>query len=422
MPHQPAATILRSRRHQVALAALASLLAVTVPAPGAGLWLYERGTPDNGMSAAGRAASALDASTAGGNPAGMTRLTQPELLLGLQPMYVDARFGANGSTNVAGDNGGNAGGFIPAGGFNYVQPLSENWRFGLSAGSYFGLGEDFGDTWVGRYYLQDASLTTFSLSPVAAYKVNDWLSIGGGPVLMLGQLSQHAALRRPGAGDGQLVIKSETLGVGGGAGVLVEPVQGTRFGLTYMSPIDLNFNDVIDSSDPSSIAANNNLDLDMTIPQAVMFSVYQDITKRWAVMGNLGWQDWSEFGNTDFSVAGRIDKSGTVDLNYDDTYHVALGTKYAFTDEWAGMCGIAYDTSPVDDENRTLALPLSYEIRYSVGLEYKFTANQTIGLAYTLVDCGTPSVTQSDPVRGTVSGEFGSSYLHIATLTYDIRF
>ena len=40
---------------------------LTIPslATAAGLWLYELGTPDSGMASAGRAALAIDASTAG---------------------------------------------------------------------------------------------------------------------------------------------------------------------------------------------------------------------------------------------------------------------------------------------------------------------------------------------------------------------
>ncbi|MGB8720396.1 MAG: hypothetical protein WCD46_13880, partial [Desulfobacterales bacterium] len=49
-------------------------LLLGTPAWGAGLWLYEIGTPDLGTAAAGRAALASDASTAGTNPAGMARL------------------------------------------------------------------------------------------------------------------------------------------------------------------------------------------------------------------------------------------------------------------------------------------------------------------------------------------------------------
>ena len=55
------------------------LLAIIVMGRGqafaGGLWMYEGSIPDMGMANAGRAASALDASTAFGNPAGMTGLT-----------------------------------------------------------------------------------------------------------------------------------------------------------------------------------------------------------------------------------------------------------------------------------------------------------------------------------------------------------
>ena len=42
------------------------------PAMAAGFWIYEMGTPDLGAVSAGRAASAQDAATVFGNPAGMT--------------------------------------------------------------------------------------------------------------------------------------------------------------------------------------------------------------------------------------------------------------------------------------------------------------------------------------------------------------
>ena len=52
----------------IALALCVTLVASSVQA--AGLYLYEIGTPDLGLAAAGRAALAQDASTVVGNPAG----------------------------------------------------------------------------------------------------------------------------------------------------------------------------------------------------------------------------------------------------------------------------------------------------------------------------------------------------------------
>ena len=72
------------RRHFPHPLFLCAVFAGALSVQGAGLWLYERGTPDSMTGVAGRAASALEASTAVGNPAGMTRLEKPELILGLQ--------------------------------------------------------------------------------------------------------------------------------------------------------------------------------------------------------------------------------------------------------------------------------------------------------------------------------------------------
>ena len=47
-----------------------------------GLYLYEMGTSDLGLAAAGTAARAEDASTLYSNPAGMTRLTGDQVTVG----------------------------------------------------------------------------------------------------------------------------------------------------------------------------------------------------------------------------------------------------------------------------------------------------------------------------------------------------
>src|SRR5918996_1554022 len=76
------------------------------PALAAGFWLYEMGTPDLGTASAGRAALAKDAATVFGNPAGMTRLDDSQLLIGVQLVAGDVRFDRGPDTTVSGGNGG----------------------------------------------------------------------------------------------------------------------------------------------------------------------------------------------------------------------------------------------------------------------------------------------------------------------------
>ena len=130
------------------------------PAWAGGVWLYEGGTPDLGTAGAGRAALAEDASTAGANPAGMTRLDRSQMLAAVQGLYVNSRFDTE-LAGFGGGDGGNAGGFVPSGGLHYVHLVTDDFRLGISTGSYFGLGVDYSDDWSGRYYTTEAELLTY---------------------------------------------------------------------------------------------------------------------------------------------------------------------------------------------------------------------------------------------------------------------
>ena len=82
------------------------------PAWAGGVMLYQFGSPDVGLAAAGYAARAQDASTVFTNPAGMSRLEKSQVLGGLQALYGDVKFSPNASTTVSGATAG-----MPSGGF-----------------------------------------------------------------------------------------------------------------------------------------------------------------------------------------------------------------------------------------------------------------------------------------------------------------
>ena len=105
--------------------------AVGAPAMAAGFWLYEMGTPDLGTASAGRAASAKDAATVFGNPAGMTSLDRSQLLVGTQLVVGDVHFDRGSDTTVAGGNGGNASGAIPGASFFYAHSVTPAFKLGL---------------------------------------------------------------------------------------------------------------------------------------------------------------------------------------------------------------------------------------------------------------------------------------------------
>src|SRR5215831_1847329 len=196
-------------------------LSVTQTARAGGLILYEIATPDVGLASAGYASRADDASTLFKNPAGMTRLDGVQLQGGLQALYGSVYFSHDPSTSprLGTDNGKNAVNWLPAAGLFATMPLGERWHVGLGLFSYFGSALDYGDNWVGRYYVQKSALIGESLMPSVSFKATDWLSIGAGLNAMYGYLDSHTAVNNLIGPDGQMRLKNTTWGFGGDVGV-----------------------------------------------------------------------------------------------------------------------------------------------------------------------------------------------------------
>lgn len=398
---------------------------------GAGLWVYEMANPDMGTASAGRGATAADASVAMFNPAGMTKLDRSQLFAGIQGSLLDVKFDVNESTFGGGD-GGNAGDFIPAGSLAYVYSVNPKLKLGISVASFFGLGIEYDDDWAGRYFVREASFLTLNISPGIGYQINKWLSLGGGATVLYAKLDQKTAINNqlidPGVPDGEIKIEDDDVGYGFNLGTLIEPREDLRFSLTYRSEVEVEFKEVADIKGigPNLQAlldligvTSEKVDLEMELPQEVLISGYYDLTDKVALVASAGWQDWSAFGKTTVTVRSTNTTSFEEDRNFKDTWHVAIGARYRFADPWLWSVGFAYDSSPVDDEDRTPDMPLDRQIRLATGLQYDWNENVTIGGAYTYIDLGDAEIDQQGgALQGNLKGDYRTNHVH--TLAFNL--
>lgn len=399
----------------------------------AGLWLYEMGTPDVGTASAGMTSRAQDAATAFANPAGMTRLQESQFMVGVQPIYSEIKSDVDVATFGGGD-GGNAGGFVPAGGLFYVHSLSQDLKLGFSAGSYLGLGVDFDNDWAGRYYIQKEEFTTAFANGSVGYRVTDWLSLGAGVSIIHGKLEYQAALNNQldGGADGRLKFDDTDADIGFNAGLLIEPRRGTRVGLTYISEVDFDFKDknlvsgagpLLNAALQLSGAAGATTKLKWVLPEQVMLGIHQDLSDTLSIMGNVGWQNWSKFGQVGVSLDAATSKSTTVDANFDDTWHVALGARYRVNPLWSVSAGVAYDSSPVSNSDRSIALPLDRQYRYAVGAQYDWRKDITLGVAFEYMDAGDAPVNQQGgPLKGDLKTDFKNDDIYFLALSMNWKF
>jgi long-chain fatty acid transport protein len=392
---------------------------------GGGISLYEIATPDVGLASAGYAARADDASTLFKNPAGMSLLEGTQFQGGLQALYGSVSFSPDADTSplLGSGDGGNAVGWLPGGSLFVTLPLGEKWRVGLGSLSYFGLAEKYDDDWVGRYYVQESALLGMTIMPSVSFAATDWLSIGAGLNAMYGFLDTQMAVNHPDPliPDAQMSLKDRAWGFGANLGVLVKAGDHTRVGLTYLSAVDLGFSDHPTITGPNASAIlRRELDLGMTVPQSVMLSAYHDLSEKWAVMADVGWQDWSQFGYVEAGVENGA--ASTFNLKYQDTWHGAVGAQFHATDKWLLSAGVAFDSSAVESKYRSVTLPMGQAWRFSLGAQYQLSKAITLGAGCTFMWLGDMAVDQQSvlPValggRGNVSGSYEDAWFSITSI------
>ncbi len=424
-----------------AVAALCAGALAAGQAAAGGMSIYEIGTADVGFASAGYNARAQDASTVLTNPAGMTRLDGHQFLAAGQLAYGWTKFsiGSGTSPELGGNDGGNAfgwGGFAPGGGGFFSYSVSPDLKLGFALTSNFGGVVEYDDGWVGRYYIQKAEILGLSMLPSIAYKVTDKLSLGASVNVVYGIFEQRVAINIPdtlrpavvvpserAAGDAGLKLEDTTWGAGVNLGLLYEIDAGTRLGLTWNSAVDLNFSSQAKFSNLGNLGTslqnrgllNSTINVGIKVPQQAMGSVFAQVNPRWALLGSVGWQQWSKFGQVQLGLENAsTSNSLTTNIPFKDTWHVAGGAQYRLSDPWLLNFGIAYD-SGFQSGNVSPLLPTNASWRFGVGAQHQVRKDFHWGFAAEYLYGGTldVNVQGAAPVavggRGDLVGSYNST-------------
>ncbi|AWV25354.1 fatty acid transporter [Citrobacter youngae] len=375
-----------------------------------GLYFYEIGTEDTALAGAGQAARAQDASTIVTNPAGMTRLPDHMFTGGLQVMDGDISY------QLDDENGrkspGNIMSVFPNTSGFYAQKLNDDFYAGIGIYGNYGLTTDYGN-WAGDRLLKKSTMVALTLSPSLAYKLSDKVSLGASVNANYGLLS----LTRNVAGDDK-TEKDHDWAMSYRLGLLMELTDQTRAGITWNSRTKYDFN--IDAKARFPNLPNVEYDLPITAqvqaPQQIMLSLVHDLNKQWSVMGDLGWQDWSQFGSPQISVVGQdLDKTNRLK----DTWHTALGVQYRPTELWRVNAGVAFDSSIYESQSDVaLSLPTGDEWRFASGAQYQVTPQSNIGFAVSYLHMQSSRVQSPELLKGS----YDNPYLWFASVNYSYQF
>lgn len=404
------------------------LLFASLQAEAGGIMIYEAGHEGTGLANAGSAVMASDPSILMTNPAGISQLAGTQINFNAQLILGDVSFSRDNANTFGGNEGGNALKYLPGSSFFISHSLDDRSSIGFGMYGNFGLALDYDDDWAGRYFAQESAIIGVSFQPTYAYKITDDLSVGFGPRFMLGYFRTEVAVNNNVLGlgnaeDGQLRYKDTDWGTGANVGVLYNLNERTKFGLAWTSKIKLKFEDKPDLkkiSNPLLRLALNRLDadqlnVDMNVPQTVTTSVSYQLDPQWTLLGSLGWQDWSDFGKVGVEVDTDLGStSRTAQRQYKDTWHASIGAQHQINPKLRWNVGLGYDSSAVDDKDRTVDNPMNEAWRLATGVSYALQEDVDVHMSYTLIYLGDMDVQQTKARSGgSVSGEYKNAALHV---------
>lgn len=378
-----------------------------------GLYLYELGTEDLGLASAGNAARAQDASVIANNPAGMTRLSGSQLVLGAQLLYGDVEYTLDDSSQ---NRSGNIIGWLPGGSAFYSYSFSDDLKLGVALFGNFGLSLSFDDSWAGRNLVKEVTLMGLTLQPSLAYRISDKWSVGAGVGVNYGIFSLTRD-RLNINGGGELDQDDTDIAPNVKLGILFELSERTRFGLAYTSKVDYSFD--VDKNGTLPISGRQftlPFGAAVSAPQQVMFSAVQVLNNEWSLLGNIGWQDWSSFSEAEVTVGAKTLASK---LDLQDTWHAALGLQYQLAVATRLNFGVAYDSSMYSSQKDTsLLLPLGAAWRFGTGVQHQLSEKSSLGAAFEYVASEDSSVISP----AVLSGSYDNPQMYFFSLNYSYHF
>ena len=204
-------------------------------------------------------------------------------------------------------------------------------------------------------------------------------------------------LAAPPGGAGQVEIDGDDFAFGFNFGALFELSPQTRIGVTYISKVEPKFSGDLKIEPGIGGRIDTSSDLEFTFPQVVRVGAYHELNDQWALLGTIGWEDWSNFDELLISTENR---SAAISTGWRDTYHFSGGVHYRPTEDWLLQAGITYDTSPVSSGDRSAYLPMDRQIRVAIGAQYQWSERVRVGGAFEYIDLGDAKINDPALLKG----------------------
>ncbi len=341
-------------------------------------------------------AQADEAAAISYNPAGIAYLP------GIQTQTNAAFISVFSKRHTANDHNQSSSGTISVvpTGYVTINPghyLGDRVSFGVGSDSPFGLANKWNSNQSQVHYAGWRNyLKMYTIKPVAAVKISDKLSIGGGPIYYrifdFGGIQAYPNAAAFGAGtpDGQVRLNLSGNTWGWHMGMLAKPIEKHQFGFYFRSPATVHTRGQIkveNSTATGKFETGGKAKIDL--PLNFTFAYAYKPTPKWTVESDLGFTRWSAHKRLyiDADPVSTADDAilraiGKTDKDYSDGWSLHLGGNYKPNAKLTLRAGGLFYWSVVPQDHFIPAVPDSNSAGMSLGAGYAFTKYISADFAY----------------------------------------
>lgn len=401
----------------VAAALCSSAILCASTASAAGFQLTEQSVAGMGRAHAGAGIVGDDVSAIHFNPAGMTLLHGLQTTVAGTYVSLDIDYkGLNGAT----ENGRDKPASIPAAFLSYQ--VNDSLWLGLAITSPYGMRIRYGNGWAQRERGISGSVTTVDINPSIAWKINDYVSIGGG----VSALWTHSKIKS-GIPKGMSAMGKD-IPLGGefeykgsdwmftyNLGLMVSPTEDLRFGVSYRSSAHVTARGDYYIRGNALMNGEGDGKGRLQTPETVYISATWKPVQRLRLSGLARWANWKKFEYMRFSMddtnnlkpnanainwglsqgfnltqLGALTTAGQgilgnvpIHNDWKAAWLFSLGADLDITDQWTIRGGIALETDPIKHQQlRTALIPDTKRLWLTCGLSWKPTPKWQVDMAY----------------------------------------
>lgn len=274
----------------------------------------------------------------------------------------------------------------------YASYKANDWlSFGLGVYTPYGSEVKYKEGWAGSHLVNSIKLQAIYIQPTVAFKLNDMISIGGGPIFATGSVNFDKSLNRTltDLEGNRSAVEVDATGVnawGWVASTMINLTDNLHLGATYRSRINMDADDGTATfrnipNSPLTPFQDSAIEAGLPMPAEMTVGMSYNYDK-WVFAFDLNRSFWSAYKSLDITFENPNIPDSHNARNYKNSSVYRFGLQYDVTSMFTLRAGYYFDESPVREGYFAPETPRNDSNNFTAGLTVNIGQNLQIDASF----------------------------------------